>query len=298
RKLIKQGGGGFTIYLPKKWVDKKKLKAGDMIKISETETALIVGSDIKEKKETTITINEDNEHDIKHLLTHAYRMGVDKIRLKYDDKKYCKEVRKLVSHLLLGFEITKTTDEVMTIENITEPEAERYETILDKAFMVIEETITNTKESLSSGKYDWEEMNELRNLTDKYLIFCRRLLTLEKYEKNIALEWEMLTFMMHIQHTTYYLYKYSHDNKIKALKKYEEEMTNLEITFKEYSEAYKKKSVELIHKINSSREKHLFGMLLTSMEKSKGKETVIYSYIKEILRLIQIGTSPILSMSL
>ena len=73
RKLIKQGGGGYTIYLPKKWVDKKGLKEGNQVDVQETETSLIIGSPVKGKKEISIEITEENRTNIRNILTHIYR---------------------------------------------------------------------------------------------------------------------------------------------------------------------------------------------------------------------------------
>ncbi|MBW3012441.1 hypothetical protein KY311_04600, partial [Candidatus Woesearchaeota archaeon] len=71
RKLIKQGEGGYTIYLPKKWVEGKGPKPGDQINIAEAETALIIGAPIKGRKETTIEVIPEKRHEILNILTHT-----------------------------------------------------------------------------------------------------------------------------------------------------------------------------------------------------------------------------------
>ena len=82
RKLIKQGGGGFTIYLPKKWVDEKGLTGGDKVNLSEANTALIVNSSKPVRKEKVVEITKENKKDIKTILTHLYRNGFDIIHIK------------------------------------------------------------------------------------------------------------------------------------------------------------------------------------------------------------------------
>lgn len=62
-----------------------------------------------------------------------------------------------------------------------------------------------------------------------------------------------------------------------------------------YYQAYYNKDLSMLNKINNLREEYQFGKCLSLIEKSKGKETVVYSYIRESFRLIQIGMSPILS---
>jgi hypothetical protein len=50
-----------------------------------------------------------------------------------------------------------------------------------------------------------------------------------------------------------------------------------------------------VHELNNLKKKYQFGECIKYLESSSGKNTVIYSYIREIFRMIQIGASPILS---
>jgi len=284
RRLIPQGQGGFTIYLPKKWVEKKALKAGDTVNITETDTALIVGSPVKERKEITLIITSDNKKDLRHLLTHIYRRGFDVINVKNLTPQLLKDVRKEVRDVLLGFEVTEKNDEYVKIENISEPTEQKYDILIRRIFLIIKETQQQT---------NFKEIDELRNNIDKYILFCRRLLTKEKYERNIALEWEMLTFLMHFQHGYYYLHKYAKENKVKFNKDINDLLKELEKYFDHYYNAYFKKDIKHIHKLWSHQPQ--YAACYKALEKSKGKQTIILSHIREIFRLIQIGASPILS---
>ncbi|MDD5193242.1 MAG: AbrB/MazE/SpoVT family DNA-binding domain-containing protein [Candidatus Nanoarchaeia archaeon] len=289
RKLIKQGGGGYTIYLPKKWVEKKNLKQGDFVKISETDNELIIGSDIKGEKDLTIDITKENEKNLKNILTHAYRKGFNKIKINSAKDYLINEIKKITNELLLGFEITEKTDEYCIIENISEPHEDKYEVILKKVFLIIKEN----QELMKDLKINFEEISEMKNNSDKFILFCRRLLIKEKYQKNIILEWEFLTFLMHISHAYYYLCKYAYENKVvfnsEAIK-YLKALQNYYILLED---AYENKNINSIHKINELRLNYHFGPIQKSIEKSKGKNSVILSYIREIFRWIQLGTSPI-----
>jgi hypothetical protein len=290
RKLIKQGGGGYTIYLPKKWIDKKKLKAGDIIKISESDESLVIGSEVKEKKDIILEINEENKHNLRSLLTHSYRKGFNKIELKNITPELIKEVKKITSDVLLGFELTGIEKNSCFLENISEPTDNKYEVILKKVFMIIKEM-----QNLDIESKEIKENEELRNQLDKFILFCRRMLIKEKYEKNITLEWELLTFLTHIGHSYYYLYEYTQENKVKLTKKNLDLLESLKEYFSLFEDSYYNNNIDSINKINKLKTKYQFGECLKLLEKSKGKETVALSYIREIFRIIQIGTSPILS---
>ena len=49
RKLIKQGSGGLTLCVPKKWVDVNKLEAGDEVEVVEEKGNLLMSSSKIEK---------------------------------------------------------------------------------------------------------------------------------------------------------------------------------------------------------------------------------------------------------
>ncbi|MEK6918640.1 MAG: hypothetical protein AABW73_01240 [Nanoarchaeota archaeon] len=300
RKLIKQGGGGLTIYLPKKWVDRRGLKNGDNVRVLETDTSLIIEGDINTKNEIKIDINESNIHDLRHLLTHAYRRGFSKIIISYNKpQEIIKETKKVTSNVLLGFEVTSIEQKSIIIENISEPSEEKFDVMLQKVFLVISETNEVLLKDFTNGKFSSiDEIKELRDQGDKFIIFCKRLITKNRNDKNSLLEWEFMTFLMDIHHNYYYLYHYAHDNKIKTNKNFSQLIKDLGLYFSDLRSAYLKRDVSIVHRINEQKKKYHFGEIIKLLEKSRGEENIIYSYIREIFRSIQLSTSPIMSMSL
>lgn len=295
RKLIKQGGGGFTIYLPKKWIERKKLKQGDFVKVSETESSLIIGSDVKQKESISIALTKETETDVRNILTHAYRKGFNKIIINTTRKDLLKGIKSVTSKFLLGFEVTEIHSDRYVIENISEPEGEKYDVMLKKVFLIISETNEMIHEDFEKNKLDsFEEIVEMKENCDKFVLFCKRLLTKEKYARDTTLAWELLTFLMHIEHTYFSLYEYTKNNRVK-LNKEALLIKNLGDYFSLLENAYYKKDIDSIHKINSLRKDFQFGKCLDLIEKSNGKNSVVYSFIRELFRLVQIGSSPILS---
>jgi phosphate uptake regulator len=296
RKLIKQGMSGYTIYLPKKWVDKKGLKAGEEVEVEEVNNALIIDSEIKQKKEITIEITEENKQDITNILTHTYRKGFDNITITNTNELSIKKIKE-TTNKLLGFEVTKKEKKSITIESISEPEESKYEVLLRRIFFIIKETQKITTQDFKKTKLDrFKELEELREQTDKYILFCRRAIIKELLtNQNLILNWELLTFLMHIQHGYYYLYKYSKD-KINSTKNIIELLEKLEEYFDLFYNAFYNKNISNIHKINSLKNQFQYGKCYEYLEKSKKSETIILAHIRELFRLIQIGTSPILGM--
>lgn len=294
RKLIAQGGGkGFTIYLPKKWVEGAGLEAGDSVTLVDTKDGLLVSGSKAQKRETVVTVTKENQLDIRHILTHAYRNGFDRIEIRNAEQKILDETKEIVNDLLLGFEITSREKGRCVLENVTEPAEEKHEVIQRKAFLLIKETM----QILITGFEEraFRDVGELRALQDKYILFCRRTLIRSKYKYDPILEWELFTFLMHIEHGLYYLNRYAIENGIGKDSEVAGLLRELQRYFNLFYQAFYKQSIGLIHKINKGKAEYHFGKCYEMIEEAKGKRTVILALIREIFRLVQVATSPVLS---
>ena len=105
RKLIKQGGGGYTIYLPKKWVDGRGLKAGYEIELTEQGAGLFLGkgAGTEELRGVQADITRLDKDSIFKQLVAMYESGFDEIRFTFQkdealDIKTGKKVRTLEGH--------------------------------------------------------------------------------------------------------------------------------------------------------------------------------------------------------
>ena len=280
------------ISLPSKWAKANKLDKGDEVELEERANELAIKKvNNKEKIQTiTLDITESNKADIKVLLTHAYRRGFDRVILTGQISSLLGQISAICSSVLLGFEVVERTKEKIVIENISQPDNTKYPSMISKVFMII----SDLQDSLISGKINFEEIKDTKDQCDKFILFCRRIISDQGTEVNPISEWEFLTFLNHIEHRYFYLCEYISKNKLKL----DSDILSLFKSSKEYfilfENAYKNKDMASISKINSLKDKYHYGKCLDLLVKSKGKESIVISYITEIFRLIQIGTSPIL----
>lgn len=294
RKLVRQGSSTMMISLPSKWVKNNNLDKGDEVDIEEKDNSILISTTkIVSKKEIILEINESNKKDIKNLLTHIYRFGYNKIIVK-GYKGTIKEIKTIVDELLMGFELTEVSSNHLVIENISEPEKEKYPVLLKKSFQIIEETQEIAIKDFEENSFKHlEDINDLKKQQDRFLLFCRRILVKNMGDKNTLTQWEIMNFLMHIEHRYYYLYEFAANNKITKNREIIGLLISLKNYFHLFSDAYFNKNLESIHKINSQKHTYYFGECIKVLEKSSGKNTVILAYIREIFRLIQIATSPI-----
>lgn len=293
RKLVKHGEATHMISLPSKWLKENNLSKGDEITLTESDIGLLVTSSVKNKsiKEITQNTKDLSEKNLENILTHLYRSGFDKIILTDTNQEVLKQLRQIIPKLM-GFEITSKSSTEVILENVAEPENTKYDVILKKIFLIISDQIKSTITDLEQSKYNLEEITEDRIQTDKFILFCRRLINKNNIQ-NSQLEWELLTFLMHIEHTLYYFYEYANKNKIKIEKEIFSLLSELENYFELLRTAYYDKDLNAINRIHDLRKKYQFGIIQEKINSGKNKNNVLYSHLREIFRLIQVGTSPI-----
>jgi|GEM_PF-4072089 len=131
RKLIKQGGGGYTIYLPKKWVDAKGLVSKSEINIEEKEDKLVLSTDSTIKKSCSINVGENHKAFLEKTIIQAYRKGYTEIELK--TKSEINNVLKIVKQLI-GMKLISKSENNYLLEIYNTDEKYDAKKILIKAF--------------------------------------------------------------------------------------------------------------------------------------------------------------------
>ncbi len=295
RKLINQGKGGLTLYLPKKWADRKGLKGGDSVQIAETETELVISCRTRGKYKIEVNVSDDNRHDFYVLLSHCYRRGFDTIEFKGVTSSDVEKIKTLTHDLLLGFEVIETRKTSITIGNVSEPSGEKYEPLVQRLFFILKETNRVVLEDFRRGVFDNpKELLDLRTQQDKFVFFCKRILSREK-TKGIVLGWELLTWLLHIQHGYDYLYKYACKHPVKQPSRIIELLEAQSKDLDLYSLAYLNKDIKAIHTLNVRKNTYLYGKNYEYLEKSTGAEAVVLAQLWNISRTILIAQSPILA---
>jgi len=181
------------------------------------------------------------------------------------------------------------------LENLAEPTDQKYDVLLKRLFFTIKETQKIILEGFESSNFsNFKDVEQLKDQQDKFVLFCKRILV-SKDDKNLVYQYELLTFLMHIQHTYYYMYKYAYENKIKPDQKAIELQKDLIGYFELFFNAYFNKDMSAVNKIQKQKDEFQFGKCFKYLESSKGKNSIIFSYERELFRLIQISTSPVIA---
>jgi bifunctional DNA-binding transcriptional regulator/antitoxin component of YhaV-PrlF toxin-antitoxin module len=146
RKVIPQGLGGLTLYLPKKWAKKKNLKPGDEVDISESRNNLIISLEKYKKQDSTIELDLRGESKYYSfmIMISAYIAGFDTLIVKYEKRE--KDLTNWSKRALIGFEVFKTKENVYSIETVSEPNIGNFENIIRRKLFIIKEMFSKIGE--------------------------------------------------------------------------------------------------------------------------------------------------------
>ncbi len=121
RKVYVSGGSTYVISLPKKWVKKANLRAGDSLVVTEQDGSLLIETSIAEKESRVkeIKISQVTSSDaLQRIIIAFYLVGYDTIRIKLDRKDhlaYRESIRKILDYMI-GVELVEDTNESMALE--------------------------------------------------------------------------------------------------------------------------------------------------------------------------------------
>lgn len=295
RKLIKQGGGGYTIYLPKKWVSENGFDKGAELHIKESGRNLIISpTAIDIKSETTIKLENLTESSIRTLITNTYRAGYDKITVQFHSDGQFKILQKTIKTKLIGFDVIKKEANYCTVENITEPSYDQFENLLKKMFMNIEELF-----EITSGKLGIREMNESDDFEEveerilKYDNFCRRAITKRKLiDQRSEFFWTFLAIVIHGNRELYHLNKLivkkaKYPSKIVCLFEKTHEI------FKLLEKAYFERDVSLLSKIHEMEKDVVYNRGYALLKDKNSNDAVLAYHLMNCARQFYLANSPL-----
>lgn len=281
RKIIKQGVGGYTIYLLKKWVEERGLQAGEEVELEETEERLVVTAKTgKTRKEITIKLDQESASATRVILTNLYRLGYDLIKIEYTHQNTFSTIKKTVLNQLLGLEITKAEKNKCLVESLTEPALEKLDQIINRQFFIVKEVLS----LLGNKEKNKESILEYLEEIKKYDNFSKRMINRKRVAvANITLFYTFLTLLTHA--SRYLLFITEAREKVGDKLKVGQE------------------AFEQLHKLYLSKE-HKYFYNLHRLEKEfreryqkVNKNTNLDSYLYSFVRTVYLAASPLLDYS-
>ncbi len=176
RKLQLIAGTTYTVSLPKSWVAKNHLKAGNEVILNETadNTIRVAATVLKEKKLSEISIDvDDYPEKISQILFSIYYMGIENITLfskKELDKDVKSKIRRTLSYMS-GTEIQYEDKQKITIKVLLDKSKVDLIQVIQRIYFIIDSSLANIAENLDIDeiKLNENEVDRLYHLTAKII---------------------------------------------------------------------------------------------------------------------------------
>lgn len=292
RKIVKHGPATMMISIPAKWIKKQGLKKGDELSIEQKDNYLIIGVDkAKQILETEIDLSVLEESSIRTILTNIYRLGYDKINMKYSDENMFDVIARTVEKNLIGFEIIENKNNVCLIESITEPSKYKFDNVLSKIFLNIEE-LFDIGEKLLKGEVCEFEDRERKIL--QFDNFCKRVIAKNNLSENSFLSWGFHSSIVHATRELYHLYVYLSKNNICGSDLELELLKACQDVFRSIYEAYVQQDISILEKVHEDVRKIIYEKGYTAFGQSK--DPIIVHHLITAIRHFYLANSPLIGM--
>lgn len=296
RKIIKQGLGGYTIYLPKEWIILKNLNPGDEIEIQADQGNLVLSSRSKNQKaEATISLLDCNFNLVKRTIINQYRFGIDKIRINYNDEKVLGLIKQVVSSQMIGFEIISYNNNSCILESITDTNAENFWNIVNNEFFILKNMIREVESNLTKkDKLVYDNVASSTQQIQKYADFLRRCISKKLFSNKISpFYWLFISYINLTARKIGFLNNHLKNNNVKnndeITKMFDHARKILDVVHK----IYQSKNIDLLKEVHEIEHNGavIDGIRFLESKKQNGKGAI--HYLINIIRMIYHVSSPL-----
>ncbi len=189
RKIYISGGSTYVISLPKKWVEKEKLKAGDSVTVTTREGSVIIEPGIKHREPAAVEIlasQLDSPDALQHLVIAYYLVGYDTIRVRLDseESKYREALRETLDYLV-GAEVLEDTGDALTIEVLLDPGKMQTLQVLQRVHVICNSMLADVIQGLKN--VDAAPVKDVpareREVDRLYFLVVRQLKSAVRYQQ-------------------------------------------------------------------------------------------------------------------
>lgn len=173
RKLIGQGRGGVTIYLPKKWAREHKLKEGDTIHLDIIDDGLVVKAEKLVNKEIVDLTTAGNL--LNRIIAAKYMKGVDEIEAYVNSTEQSRLVQKRAD-LFIGMEVIEQSKQRLLLKDLNKDSEDTLTSISKRILFLLQTISDESLEAMKKGDFDLDYLQDMEVNVNKFTDYCFRLL--------------------------------------------------------------------------------------------------------------------------
>jgi len=289
RKLIGQGAGGVTVTLPINWIREFSLEPGSEVDVSQVDAGILIsGVGLKKEKSLQLDLSPYDHRMILNFLNQAYRLGYDTITITYATDQQYHSITQITKETMLGFEIVEHKPKSCTLQNIAEPDPEKFNIILRKIFLQILDLSEKVTQDLKTNKLSLSAITESKHQIDKLTNYTRRtLMRTKSNDPKSTLLYSIISQLSLVSHAYYYMYHYAYDKKKKLSPELQFYLVGINQMLRTYYDAFYAKDFKKLSFISKMRDEYL-AQNITLLEKSTPSTAVFIASLREIIRAIHI----------
>jgi hypothetical protein len=212
RKIIKQGVGGNTIFLPIKWVRENNLKAGDDIEVYENEKDLIISGKGKSTKTKEIKFTDKvNKAHLRSIIASTYKAGYTEINLLFKQSPPVQDLNNIVN-TFTGLEIISSNNHTVIIHSFLSEGKELIDSLIVKMFQNINQLAKQIDKEWAD--INLKEINSIVKVTVlKLRDHCLRSIHSTKYGGDYSYDYyDLVTMIEKLGGELLYLSRYISNN--------------------------------------------------------------------------------------
>lgn len=288
RKLIKQGSGGLTVCLPKKWTDKNSLQPGDEIELILEGKELVMRTSKRSKKRIEIDLDKPDKYQIRWVISYAHNIGCNQIKLNFKELPKLTLLNSIISSFT-GLEVTAQTKNSITIQSFFHEDEQQIEKLIIKMFQFTNQIINEIDQR-------WNETDMQVLHTHDYLLRmrdnCLRMIQSFQYQKeksyyyhHFVIELEKVAKSFNYLARTIIASNLPRSKLFQQLKDY----------FNEIYHCYLKKDFDKTNKLWLKIREHIKTEIgFSEMKKIKEDQVFLAYYYNSLLKLSEFSNSLLL----
>ncbi len=163
RKIIKQGVGGSTVFLPAKWIKENHIKPGDEIDITLKDNNLVISGTQKAFEKTKeIKLKKVETLDyIRSIISSAYKAGYSDIMLHFETMPSLSAMNSIVN-TFTGLEVVNHSENIVRIKSFLQTDQKEIENLIIKMLQTINLIVTDIDDNWD--KANLADMDALVNI--------------------------------------------------------------------------------------------------------------------------------------
>ncbi|MCM2325033.1 MAG: AbrB/MazE/SpoVT family DNA-binding domain-containing protein [Candidatus Woesearchaeota archaeon] len=286
RKLVKQGNNALTITLPKEWLTRYGLNAGDEVFLKENDSDILIKAEPSAELKKVRFRLDSFKGIIQKYLQSLYRQGISEIELDYQDSSLLSEVHKTLNASLIGYEIIDHSQNKIIIKSVAEVQDGNFDAMFRRIFRVNLSMLHLLKKMLEESIFDEiESVMMLEETNNKLTNFCRRSISKRLYEgQEIVLLYSVIEVLERMADEIKYLISYFKSGKKPIIASNEKKLISDAVDFFELCHTSYFSDDFLSHVKEGIKRKDLIENSLKVFHKSTHKDFYIMHYFINIIQ--------------